>query len=447
MFLFVLPILGKTQDLSPADKTTRILFLLDASGSMLGKWEGEFRSEAAKRLLGELVMDLKDEENLELALRAYGHQFPKEKQNCDDTRLEVPFALKNHQEILNRLRYIKPKGTTPLAKSLQKAANDFPEDPKARNIIIIITDGLESCDGDPCEISLALQKKNIFLKPFIIGLGMDDEYMKEFSCLGTFLKAKSQDSFKKALGTAINQSIKPAKVILELLDEQGKPVETDLPVAFFNNFTGNTVAEIIHYLGPQGNADPLLIDPVIDYNIAISTIPPILKKDLHFKGGETKKIQIKSPTGYLTFKCNGFNAYKNLEVLIRKKGSPRTINVQDFKRKERYLTGRYDIEVLTLPRTIFENVEVKNHETKNLTISAPGILTILDGGNGVGAIYKVQKGLPDEWVVNFYRQGSFNLQPGNYKVVFRPRGSQGSRYTSIKSFSIRPQASTKIKLY
>jgi Ca-activated chloride channel homolog len=437
----------KGQHLSPENKTTRILFLLDASGSMLVKWEGEYRIETAKRLLADLVNDLREEKNLELALRAYGHQYPKEEQNCGDTRLEVPFSPGNHQKIIDRLKKIKPKGTTPLAESLKRSTNDFPHDPKSRNIIIIITDGLESCDGDPCEISLALQKKNIFLKPFIIGIGMDQDFINNFSCLGSFLKAENRESFNKALITAVTQSIVPAKVILEILDQSDKPIETELPVAFYNNFTGNTIEEIIHYLGPNGEPDPLLIDPVIDYNIVVSTIPPVQKTDLHFQGGKTKRIQIKAPTGYLSFKCQGFNAYKNLEVLIRKKGSPKTINVQQFKRKERYLIGSYDIEVLTFPRITFSGVEIKNHQTKTLTIKAPGILTIVDGGSGVGAIYEVVRGKPDVWVGNFYKQGSLNMQPGNYKVIFRSKGSQGSRFTSVKTFTIRPQGSTKIKLY
>lgn len=437
----------EAQHLSPEDKTTRILFLFDASGSMLGRWEGEFRVEAAKRLLSEVMDDLKGTPKLELALRAYGHQYLKEEQNCEDTKLEVPFAPNNEDAIKERLKKIKPKGTTPLARSLEKAGNDFPDDPNARNIIIIITDGLESCDGDPCAISLSLQRKNIFLKPFIVGIGMDDKYLDDFNCLGTYLNAESQDNFKDALETALNQSIEPATVILELMDDSNKPTETNIPVAFYNNFTGNTVEEIIHYLGPDGKPDPLKVDPVIDYNITVSTIPPIRKTNVHFTGGETKKLQIKAATGYLNFKCKGFNGYKNLEVLVRKKNDPRIINVQEFKREERYLTGTYDIEVLTHPRTRFAGVQIKNHETKTLTIEAPGLMTIMDGGKGVGAVYQVAPGKPDVWIMNFYNQGSYNLQPGNYKVVFRAKGSQGSRFTSIKTFSIRPQAATKIKLF
>ncbi len=414
---------------------------------MLARWEGEFKMDAAKRLLSELVDDLESEKNLELGLRVYGHQHPKTENNCTDTRLEVEFSSGNHEQIKARLKAIKPKGTTPLAYSLERCANDFPEEPNVRNVIIIITDGIESCQGDPCKVSLALQKKNIFLKPFIIGLGMDKKYQDEFSCLGTFISGEDEASFKSALKTAINQSIKPSKIVLELMDEAGKPIETDLPVTFFNNFTGQTVEEIIHFLGPDGKPDPLSIDPVITYDLTISTIPSITKKNLQFVGGETRTIKVKAPTGYLSFKSEGFNAYKNLEVLIRKAGKSEFINVQHFKQKERYITGNYDIEILTLPRTVFKNVKITNHQTKTLTIKAPGILSILDGGKGVGAIYKMRKNKPDEWIMNFYSKGNFNLQPGRYKVVFRPEKAQGSRFTSVKTFTIRPQASTQIKLY
>ena len=161
----------------------RILFLLDGSGSMLAEWEEGARIDAAKSLLTELVDSLKVNQNLELALRVYGHLYSRQAQNCKDSKLEVGFAKNNHQRIIERLKQIRPKGTTPIAYSLEQAANDFPTTKGYRNIVIIITDGIESCDGDPCNVSLALQRKGIFLKPFIIGIGLNKDYSKNFDCV------------------------------------------------------------------------------------------------------------------------------------------------------------------------------------------------------------------------------------------------------------------------
>ena len=99
-------------------------------------------------------------------------------QDCDDTKLEVPFAQGNGEQIRNVLSNITPKGTTPIARSLEKAANDFPECANCRNVIILITDGIEACDEDPCAVSRALQQKGIILKPFVIGIGLDKEFIK-----------------------------------------------------------------------------------------------------------------------------------------------------------------------------------------------------------------------------------------------------------------------------
>lgn len=134
--------------------TTRILFLLDASLSMAAQWEDQKRMDVAKEILAHIVDSLSSFDNLELALRVYGHQTAKGKFNCRDTKLEVAFAPKNGEIIKTKLKSIQPKGVTPLAFSLSRAANDFIAPNNYRNVIIIITDGLESCDGDPCEISI-----------------------------------------------------------------------------------------------------------------------------------------------------------------------------------------------------------------------------------------------------------------------------------------------------
>merc|ERR1712194_924941 len=124
---------------------------------MRANWEGKTRMQIAKGALAKIVDSLKVNKNLELGLRVYGHQFDRKHQNCQDSRLEVAFGENSHYEIINKLKTIVPKGVTPISISLEKAANDFPLDPSYRNVIIIITDGLESCGGDPCLVSKALQ--------------------------------------------------------------------------------------------------------------------------------------------------------------------------------------------------------------------------------------------------------------------------------------------------
>jgi Ca-activated chloride channel family protein len=93
-----------------APNKTRILFLLDASGSMYAQMGRDNRMDVAKRLLGKMVDSLRDKPNLEIALRVYGHQTTKDKQNCKDTKLEVPFNKTNHDLIKEKLRITSPFG-------------------------------------------------------------------------------------------------------------------------------------------------------------------------------------------------------------------------------------------------------------------------------------------------------------------------------------------------
>ena len=138
---------------------TRILFIFDASQSMLGRWQSDTKFNIAKRILTEMLDSIANLKNAEFALRVYGHQYQYPPQVCNDTKLEVPFGPGNASKIKSRLRTITPKGTTPLAFSLEQAAKDFTPCTNCRNIVVLITDGLEECSGDPCAVSKMLQKK------------------------------------------------------------------------------------------------------------------------------------------------------------------------------------------------------------------------------------------------------------------------------------------------
>ena len=171
LFIYLLTFAQQKVDLKPP--TTRILFVFDASYSMTAQWESDAKINIARRILISMIDSLQHIDNVQMALRVYGHQSPVPPQDCGDTKLEVPFEKNNAAIIRQRLRFITPKGTTPIANSLAACADDFPPCPDCRNIIILITDGMEECHGDPCAVSEDLQRRGIILKPFIIGIGID----------------------------------------------------------------------------------------------------------------------------------------------------------------------------------------------------------------------------------------------------------------------------------
>ena len=150
-------------------------------------WGGSRKIETASDLLSQTLKELHHSDGLELGLRVYGHgtKHVAGQQDCDDTELLVPFSSANNLIIKQTLGRIRAQGTTPIARSLEMAAGDFPDD-KGRNVIILITDGIEACDEDPCAVSRALQAKGIVVKPFVIGMGIDEDMMGKLECIGIF---------------------------------------------------------------------------------------------------------------------------------------------------------------------------------------------------------------------------------------------------------------------
>ena len=100
-------------------KKTRVLFIFDASQSMYANFGQKTRMDVAKNLLIDMLDSLRGNDNLEIALRVYGHQYPYPPQKCNDTKLEVDFGSNNISSIQNRLKTIKPKGTTSIAQALE----------------------------------------------------------------------------------------------------------------------------------------------------------------------------------------------------------------------------------------------------------------------------------------------------------------------------------------
>ena len=428
---------------------TRILFLLDASGSMLAKWENTYRIVVAKQLLANLVDSLSANQNLELALRVYGHQYHRKFQNCQDSRLEVPFHPDNHETIKSRLKSLTPQGNTPIAYSLEQAANDFPADGEARNVIIIITDGIESCDGDPCAVSLALQRKGIFLKPFIIGIGMDKKFEDQFKCVGDFFDASDISSFKNALNEVVRRSLERATVSVELLDINDRPVETDVNVTFINNFTREAAYEFVHYLDRNGRPDTVEVDPVLTYDLVVNTIPPVVKRNVGILGGKHNVLRVKSPQGFLRIDQKGHTEYeKGVKVLLRRAGDQEIIHIMDLPATEKTLVGTYDIEALTLPRSHFRHVAIGQNKTTAIVIPSPGVVNISSNFPGFGSLYLMKEAGGQEWVCNLdpnSTRTTLALQPGVYKAVFRSRNSNGSKYTQFQKFTIKPGSSLNIR--
>jgi Ca-activated chloride channel homolog len=428
--------------------TTRILFIFDASQSMLGRWQSDTKFNIAKRIMSELLDSLAYVKNVELALRVYGHQSHFPPQDCKDTKLEVPFGPDNAAKIKGKLRAVTPRGTTPLAYSLEQSAGDFPPCNNCRNIVVLITDGIEECSGDPCAVSRMLQKNGIVLKPFIIGIGQD--FNKAFHCVGTYFDATTEKDFKKALDVVISQALNSTTAQVNLLDASGKPTETDVPMTFYDAASGKIMYNFVHTMNNRGVPDTLILDPLVTYNVVIHTIPPVHADSVVILPGKHTIIAADAPQGAMQLKMAGTgNASRGLQCLIHPKGSMEILNVQNFGETEKYITGLYDLQVLSLPRLSIPNVEIKQSHTATIEIPEPGIAVIRKSVFGVGSLLVEDKNQLT-WVYNLDDTNiteTLYLQPGTYRIIFRPKTARQTVYTIEQRFVIDSGKTTDVQLY
>ena len=422
------------------EPNSRILFIFDASYSMAGPWEGDTKINVARRILVEMVDSLEQVPNVEMALRVYGHQSPVPPQDCSDTKLEVPFAPQNASRIRQKLRFLSPKGTTPIAGSLEQSANDFPPCPTCRNIIILLTDGVEACDGDPCEVSLMLQKKGITLRPFVIGIGNDPGFRETFGCLGHYYEAPGEEQFRTAMKIVITHALNTTSAQINLIDTEGNPSETDVSVLLYDQFSGKVRYNMIHTLNGKGNPDTLSLDQLSTYKVSAMTIPPASTDSVQLIAGRHNHIGIDAPQGYLLIKSARGNTYKNEKILVKRANHPETINVQFMETSEKYLVGKYDLEIPVFPLIFLEDVEIRQSYTTSVEIPEPGMVHISTRKPGYGSIFKLTREGDQEWVVNIRsgvsRQDYF-LQPGTYRIVFRQAELRSTDQTQVRDFVIR----------
>ncbi len=438
-----------TSDVKPV---TRILFLLDASSSMLNPWEGKTKMDVARSVIAEIADSLPSGTSVQTALRVYGHQSLNTDNDCNDTKLEIPFASDNAAAIRDRLNAIRPKGITPLALSLEKSADDFPYDANARNIVLLVTDGEESCGGDPCAISLKMQQKQVYLKPFVIGLNLGPTGASAMECIGNYFNVQQPDALRSVMKTVVERILATAAVRVNLLDASGNPLETDVAMTFSDAGTGIAKYQFYHTLNYRGIPDTLQLDPVISYDLVIHTYPPIEKKSLQFADLSGRELNIPASQGFLKVELSSSTIHNNLnskiKCIVRKSGSMETVQVQDMNTTFKYLSGSYDLEVLTLPRIRLENIAITQSSTTTVKIDVPGVVTISKTFPGYGAIFSNDNGrLVKIYSLNENLSNELvGLQAGEYTVIFRPKSSKKTTESITKTFQIKSGQSVQLKL-
>jgi len=416
---------------------------------MNAKWDGETRIATAKKLLSKTVDELDEIPNLEVGLRVYGHQsaITPTFEDCNDTKLEVPIAAGNSAQIKNRIQGIQAKGTTPIARSLEAAAEDFPDN-TGRNIIILITDGIEACDNDPCVIAKKLKDKEVNVTPFVIGLGLDLSYLEKFNCIGNYAEAETKDAFAKVLESVIAKAVLNTTVQINLNTVNGQPLETNVDMFLYEAGTTNLKYAYTHTLNRKRNPDTLVLDPEIKYDLVVNTTPRVELKDISIQKFKHNTINVDAGQGEIQFRFTNANKPYQIDARISQQGEAITLNTQKIGETDKYLVGWYDIEILTLPR-IYVTAQVTQSGLNTIDIKAPGFVNYTSGKGIVGQIFTKNGNGTWDWVCNLddgASKGRFALQPGGYKVIYRMKDTYKSEYTLEKEFRINSNSTTTLKL-
>ncbi len=180
----------------------RVIVILDASGSMWGQIDGKPKLEIARQSLKTVLQSVPGDE--EIGFMAYGHR---QKGSCSDIELIVPPAKGTARAITTAADNLKFLGKTPLSAAVRQAAEalKYTED-KAK--VILITDGLETCDADPCALGKELEAAGVDFTADVVGFGLTAEEGRQVACLaentgGKYIQASDEAALKEALAQAV----------------------------------------------------------------------------------------------------------------------------------------------------------------------------------------------------------------------------------------------------
>ncbi|NQY98823.1 MAG: VWA domain-containing protein [Henriciella sp.] len=197
---------GVAEDASAPDVSTgKTMLVLDASGSMWGQLENEHKIVTARSVISDMLDDWGDQG--ELGLMAYGHR---REGDCSDIETLVPVGAANQTIIRSAVNDLNPKGKTPITESLRQAASALgsTENPAT---VILVSDGLETCNADPCALAADLEASGADFTAHIIGFGLKDEEFATLQCIATetggqFLNASTAAELSAAMTATVAEA-------------------------------------------------------------------------------------------------------------------------------------------------------------------------------------------------------------------------------------------------
>ncbi|MCC6713353.1 MAG: VWA domain-containing protein [Candidatus Dadabacteria bacterium] len=213
------PVTGdKTQAQSEASTGGGVLFILDGSGSMAAQIDGKPKMDVAKEVMINAIKGLPDDVNI--GLEVYGHR---SKGDCDDIETLAEVGPTDKEALIEKINSIKPMGKTPITKSFEIAGEKLAAT-EDETTVVLVSDGEETCEGDPCALVKSLREKGINVKVHVVGFDVGDKEKEQLSCIaeaggGKYFAADSAAQLEEALAeveeeVAVKKAPEPEQNIL-----------------------------------------------------------------------------------------------------------------------------------------------------------------------------------------------------------------------------------------
>ena len=427
-----------------AEDGSRVILVLDASGSMRGKIDGKTKMDIAKQVVGSIIKTWKPED--ELGLIAYGHR---EKGSCEDIEVLREAGPLDAAEYMKAVKGLNPKGKTPMTAAVKMAAESLQYTEK-KATVILVSDGIETCDLDPCAVANELEKLDVGLTVHTVGFGLDDKgAVAQLKCLaentgGTFSNANNADELQKALKKTVAAAPVQKVEVIEnnvlghVVMAQGVELPekfNDATWAFFESNNGERGKQVgtEYYTNMKAN-----IEKPGDYIARISVGQAQVSVPFKVEAGKVTKIEANLEAGIV--KLYGFMdeatpiAEDNTNAAWEFFGDKQRL-ATEYGGQHMFLAaaGQHKVE-LTLgdahTELIVEIVAGQSIE-QNVTLGA-GVIeataVFSEGGKPVpeGATFELHKGEPDldgkyERMTTDYKSPSrFSAPAGLYQIeVFK----------------------------